>query len=143
MRRWFSRGALVLVPLAFLTIAAFVIFKATQLANDDPHAITLPTNLTTIAVFPFEVRGSSDYFYLGEGMVDLLGAKLNGAGELRSVDSRALLSYLRRKDLRLDTPAKAREVARHFNAAYYIQGEILEAGGRLSLNATLYDAAKA
>ena len=40
--------------------------------------------------------GSDDIAYLGEGMVNLLGTKLDGAGDLRSVDSRALLGAINR-----------------------------------------------
>ncbi|MCI0403392.1 MAG: hypothetical protein L0212_07705 [Acidobacteria bacterium] len=42
-----------------------------------------------IAVFPFSVRGGSEFAYLGEGMVDLLSTKPDGAGHYRTVDPRA------------------------------------------------------
>jgi tetratricopeptide (TPR) repeat protein len=95
-------------------------------------------SLTAVAVFPFSVRGSAESEYLGEGMVDLLSAKLDGAGALRSVDPRALLSYLARDGGSAADPEKGRAVAEHFGAGLYILGNILEAGGRLQLSASLY-----
>jgi DNA-binding SARP family transcriptional activator len=89
----------------------------------------------TIAVLPFAVRGDARYAYLGEGMVDLLGTKLDGAGDVRIVDPHALLRFLAREDQGRGEP---REVAQQFGAARYLTGSILEAGGRLQVSATLY-----
>jgi len=89
----------------------------------------------TIAVLPFAVRGDARYAYLGEGMVDLLGTKLDGAGDVRIVDPHALLRFLAREDQGGGEP---REVAEQFGAARYLTGSLLEAGGRLQVSATLY-----
>ncbi|MBA3318007.1 MAG: tetratricopeptide repeat protein [Gemmatimonadales bacterium] len=95
----------------------------------------------TIAVLPFAVRGDPRFGYLGEGMVDLLATKLDGAGAIRAVDPRALLHFLRRTGLSTaDTvgPAGGRAVAEHFRAGHYLLGSIVEAGGRLEATASLY-----
>src|SRR6185437_13318409 len=42
-----------------------------------------------IAVLPFTVRGGEAVHYLGDGIVSLLGAALDGADGLRPVDARA------------------------------------------------------
>ena len=55
---------------------------------------TLTTSVATIAVLPFAVRGDARLAYLSEGMVDLLATKLDGAGDIRTVDPRALLRAL-------------------------------------------------
>ena len=89
----------------------------------------------TIAVLPFAVRGDARYAYLSEGMVDLLGTKLDGAGDVRIVDPHALLRFLAREDQGGGEP---REVAEQFGAARYLTGSLLEAGGRLQVTATLY-----
>jgi len=89
----------------------------------------------TIAVLPFAVRGDARYAYLSEGMVDLLGTKLDGAGDVRIVDPHVLLRFLAREGQGGGEP---REVAEQFGAARYLTGSLLEAGGRLQVTATLY-----
>ncbi len=92
---------------------------------------------TVIAVLPFSVRGDARYAYLGEGMVDLLATKLDGAGAVRTVDPRALLRFVQRDDSNVpgQTP---RSVAQHFGAGRYLMGSIVEAGGRLQAAITIY-----
>lgn len=93
-----------------------------------PHPASSPM---TIAVLPFSVRGDPRFSYLGEGMVELLATKLDGAGALRTVDPRAILR----------APAsEGRALAERFGAGRYLAGAIVEAGGRLRASATLYDA---
>jgi serine/threonine-protein kinase len=93
----------------------------------------------TIAVLPFAVRGDASVAYLGEGMVDLLATKLDGAGEIRTVDPRALLHALAQESGPVDGPA----VARRFGAGRYLEGTIVEAGGRLEATASLYGTGRA
>jgi tetratricopeptide (TPR) repeat protein len=88
---------------------------------------------------PFTVRGTEELAYLGEGMVNLLGTKLDGAGDLRSVDSRALLGRVERATSGELDPDEAAEIARAFGAGLYVQGEVVEAGDRLRIDAVLYD----
>ncbi len=91
------------------------------------------------AIFPFNVRGAPDYSYLEEGMMDLLYTNLNSAGDLRSVDPRALLNQiklLRKTEVTID---EAEKIARFFGAGYFILGSLFAAEGRLRLSATLYD----
>ena len=102
-----------------------------------PHPVeTAPAgSATTIAVLPFSVRGDARFAYLGEGMVDLLATKLDGAGEIRTVDPRALLHALAHDGAAAESgPA----VARRFGAGRYLEGSIVEAGGRLQATASLY-----
>lgn len=95
----------------------------------------------TVAVLPFTIRGDGRLAYLGEGMVDLLATKLDGAGAVRAVDPRALLHFLSRSGL---SPADAagphggRTVAAHFDAGHYLLGSVVEAAGRLQATASLY-----
>jgi serine/threonine-protein kinase len=90
---------------------------------------TAPASPATIAVLPFAVRGDARFAYLGEGMVDLLATKLDGAGEIRTVDPRALLAAL----------ARDADAARRLGAGRTLSGSIVEAAGRLQATATLYD----
>ncbi|HEY7530124.1 MAG TPA: adenylate/guanylate cyclase domain-containing protein [Gemmatimonadota bacterium] len=94
---------------------------------------------SVVAAMPFTVRGSAELAYLGEGMVNLLGRKLDGAGDLRAVDSRALLGRVERSGLRDLDPPEAAEIARGFGAGLFVLGEIVEAGDRLRIDAVLYD----
>ena len=94
---------------------------------------------SVIAPMPFTMRGSGEMEYLGEGMVNLLGTKLDGAGDLRTVDSRALLGRIERSGAGELDPEEAAEIARSFGAGLFVLGEIVEAGDRLRIDAGLYD----
>ena len=86
------------------------------------------------------MRGGEEVSYLGEGMVDLLSPLLDGAGDLRSVDPRALLSFIKRQGGGLLDPERGRDIAEQFGAGLYLLGNIVEVGGQLRISASLYDA---
>ncbi len=91
-----------------------------------------------IAVLPFSVRGGEEYAYLHEGLVDLLSTKLDGAGDLRTVDPQALLNAVEVEVDESIDPAAAQRIARQFGAGRYVTGNVVEAGGRISVRASLY-----
>jgi tetratricopeptide (TPR) repeat protein len=99
----------------------------------------VPMSPSTIAVLPFAVRGSERFGYLGEGMVDLMSTKLDGAGELRSVDANVVLGNLARTTGGGVAPDRARALAERLGAGLFVLGNIMEAGGRLQINASLYE----
>jgi len=112
-----------------------------------PDETTTPAAArSVIAVLPFIVRGNREYTYLAEGLVDLLSTTLDGAGEVRTVDPRALLGYIAREheqrgsDRMHFDPAQACGIAERFGAGSFVLGSVIEAGGRLRICATLYDA---
>ncbi len=91
-----------------------------------------------IAVVPFLVHGNRELGYLSEGIVDLLTSKLRCAGELRCVDPHALLSLqTRAADKTLDL-GRARTLARKLEAGLFVFGNVVEAGGRLHIDASMY-----
>ncbi|HET8650479.1 MAG TPA: BTAD domain-containing putative transcriptional regulator [Gemmatimonadales bacterium] len=96
-----------------------------------------------IAVLPFTVRGSPELQYLGDGMVDLLSTHLDGAGDLRTVEPRALLAWLAHEaaDRDSDFASVRSRLMERFGADHLVSGTLVEAGGRLQLTATLSDAA--
>jgi DNA-binding SARP family transcriptional activator/TolB-like protein len=94
-----------------------------------------PLDLTRVVVLPFSVRGDARLAYLKEGMVDLLATKLDGAGEIRTVDHRSVLRFLSHDQ---EAPTSGPAVAAHFEAGSYLEGSIVEAGGRLQAGASLY-----
>jgi tetratricopeptide (TPR) repeat protein len=125
------------VALAFglvilLLIGALAIWKL-------PHrgVVLAPTRL---AVFPFSVRGETGFGYLGEGIVDLLARNLDGAGDLRTVDPGTVLSALGRTGDRSADMQRYRAVARRVGAGLYLLGSVNAIGGRLRMQAGLYQA---
>lgn len=99
------------------------------------------TTAGLIAVLPFTVRGNPELHYLAEGMVDLLSTQLDGAGDLRTVEPRALLAWLARGGggRELDDSAVRTGLLARFGADHLVSGTLVEAGGRLQLTATLID----
>lgn len=95
---------------------------------------------TGVVILPFAVQGSPDVAYLGEGLVSLLGTKLDGAGDLQTVDSRAVMHAVERQGLEPGDAVSGSRAAAEFGSRYYIVGNIVEAGGRMQLAAALYDA---
>ena len=95
-----------------------------------------------VAVFPFRIRGNPQLTYLGDGMVSLLGRSLDQAGDLRSVDARAVLSMLEQLGKAPLDPERAAAIAARLGAGRYILGDIIEVGGRLRYDAAAYDATR-
>lgn len=91
-----------------------------------------------IAVFPFAVRGGQELTYLGDGIVSLLSTKLDGAGPLRSVDPRALLSRLAETGQIGGDPEAAAVQARELGAGRLVLGDVVQGGDRIRVNASLY-----
>jgi len=90
-----------------------------------------------IVVLPFSYRGSEEHAYLGEGMVDLLSYSLDGVREVRMVTPRAVFSVLRQYDPHASDPHLGATVARHLDAARFVEGEIVESSGQLRISARL------
>jgi tetratricopeptide (TPR) repeat protein len=131
LRRPRSRGLILGVLILLGLAAAYGLVRSKR-------AGAPALNPSTLAILPFTVRGP-DTLQLGEGMVTLLSTKMDGAGDLRTVDGRALLSYLEQEKLTVLDPARARRVAQHFSAGMFILGEIVALGPRLQVTARLYD----
>jgi tetratricopeptide (TPR) repeat protein len=91
-----------------------------------------------IAVFPFSVRGDETLDYLGEGMVDLLHASFDGAGELRGINPARLLREMEGGPELLD-PDQAGRIARNLHAGSYVSGSVIRLGSELRITATLYE----
>jgi tetratricopeptide (TPR) repeat protein len=98
-----------------------------------------PLSANVIAVVPFTVRGSPELDYLGEGIVDLMSAKLDGAGPLTAVSPRAIISLINETGVDVSDPAAGRRVARQLRAGRYVTGDVLELAGQITLTAYLHD----
>ena len=91
-----------------------------------------------VAVLPFEVRGSPEFAYLGEGLMDLVSAKLDGAGNLKAADPRAVIGLSASHGGDPSAPPDARAIASELGAGRYVTGDLLEVGGRIRLTAFLH-----
>lgn len=89
-----------------------------------------------VAVLPFAVYGRGEMAYLREGMVDLLTTKLDGAGDLRSVDARALLASL--GSSAATGPGAGGDAAARLGAKLFVMGSVVDAGPHVQLRAALY-----
>jgi tetratricopeptide (TPR) repeat protein len=103
----------------------------------DPAAAMSPAG-TVVAVVPFGVQGSDEITYLGNGLVNLLSTKLDGAGDLRTVDPHAVIQTVERDGLEPGSSETGRRIANGFGAGHFIVGDVFEAGGRIQITASLY-----
>ena len=92
-----------------------------------------------VAVLPFTVHGSGDLAYLGDGMVNLLGTSLDGAGDLHTVDPRTLLGTLARGRSGPLDPEAGAALATNLGAGLYVLGDIVKVGDSLHIEASLYE----
>jgi tRNA A-37 threonylcarbamoyl transferase component Bud32/TolB-like protein len=132
-RRW-AAGAVVAALLAVVTWTA-----NRALGGGGADTAAAENARDVIAVLPFTVRGAPELAYLSEGLVDLIGGKLDGAGPLRVIDPRAVVGRLgARAPETLDVGASA-QVAAALGAGRFITGQLVGLPGRVNLSARLHD----
>ncbi len=90
-----------------------------------------------LAVCPFIVRGARDLEYLHEGMIDLLSSALDGAGDLRTVDPRAVLAAPT-ADINASGGGDADSLAISVGAGLLVTGSVVRAGEQIRVSATLH-----
>jgi tetratricopeptide (TPR) repeat protein len=91
-----------------------------------------------VAILPFTVTGSPELAYLSEGLIHLVGGRLDGAGPIRIVDPRAVLGQARDLDLATLDLAGSAELAATVGAGRFVTGQVVGLPDRLSLSARLY-----
>jgi DNA-binding SARP family transcriptional activator/tetratricopeptide (TPR) repeat protein len=94
---------------------------------------------SVVAVMPFSVQGRPALEHLGDGLADLLSSRLDGAGTLRSVDSRVILKAAQADFGRAIDQRTARTLARRLDARFFVVGSVVEIAGRLRIAAYLFD----
>jgi serine/threonine-protein kinase len=130
-----------LLPLLLASGASWAIWMSVREKLGAAAPVTTMSSMR-VAVFPFTVRAAPNEAYLGEAAMDLLSGAINGVGELRRVDPRALMGRVRRDaeaqidDVHTDD---ARRISAAFGAGRYVLGTATLLGNRLHLGATLYD----
>ena len=93
---------------------------------------------TTIAIFPFDVSGDEREWE--EGMVYLLFAGLDGAGDLRVADPYLLLSRVTEEGGATPiSPSDAASIARSLDADAYLRGTVVRSGESYRATASLYE----
>jgi DNA-binding SARP family transcriptional activator len=92
-----------------------------------------------IAVLPFSVRGGESVKYLGEGIVNLLGTALDGAGTLRPVDTRATFAAVAEAGGSVPDAQRAERVATRLGAGMFVLGDVVETGGTIHIEAAVYN----
>ena len=123
---------------ALAAVAVIAVVVGWRALRSGPGATS--SGAPTIAVLPFEVRGSRDLDYLREGMSDLLSIGLDGVAGLRSADPRHVFTVARRETGKGASPAQAAtRVADQVGAELYVTGSVVEAAGRIMLTGTLYE----
>ncbi len=123
-------GAAIVLAIAVAVSAYFNFFRV-----ESTEAVF---NESMIAVMPFVVRDQGDLQYLAEGMVDLLSVKLDGAGNIRTVDPNALLGVISNDDLQIATPSEALAVSRSLGAGRAIVGNVTQLGTNIQISASMY-----
>lgn len=91
-----------------------------------------------VVVLPFEYSGAPGYAYLSGGVVDLISRKVDGIPGLRAADPNALRAQLHGLEHGRVGLDEALRVTNRLQARAFVLGSILEAGGRLTIDATLY-----
>lgn len=133
---------------ALLAIAVLVGVATTAVVTGDRRsrsAMAGPAaDFIRISVLPFEVRGDEEEIgYLRHGMAELLARKLDGVGPIRAVEGRRVRAVLDDRtgssDL-AEAPLAAVTPEDELPADYRLAGSVVEAGGRLQLQAALYGA---
>jgi serine/threonine-protein kinase len=93
-----------------------------------------------LAVLPFSVPAAGQFDYLVEGMVDLLSRNLNGVGAQVTVDPGRVVSALDSGEKRgVQDAERGLVIARRLGAGRYILGSVHAAGGKLRIQAQLYE----
>lgn len=92
-----------------------------------------------LAVLPFEVEGDEQELW-SEGMVDLLSMTMDGAGGLRVIDPRVVVS--RWDDAALAPGLASRlELGRRAEASFVVTGAVQAADGQVRISASVYETA--
>jgi tetratricopeptide (TPR) repeat protein len=121
-----------------VTVAALAAVWFSVRAPDSPgDAADMGTD-DVLAVLPFTVTGSPELDYLSEGLIHLVGGRLDGAGTLRTVDPRAVLGQGPEADLASLDLEGSSELAATVGAGRFVTGQVVGLPDRLSLSARLY-----
>ena len=118
---------------AILALATFFVLTNIIFTRDEQAA----SSPYLVAILPFAVQGSTEIHYLRNGMVNLLGERLNRVGSLTTVPLARVLDIDQGQGGNRQT-RRHKEIARQLGAEFYVTGSVVEAGGQLSFAAVLH-----
>ncbi|MDX1579387.1 MAG: hypothetical protein R3266_12950, partial [Gemmatimonadota bacterium] len=132
-------GGVVAFSLLFGLAGLFVLLRSPASPFAPEMAIAVEAD-PAIAVLPFTVQGES-VSELREGMVELLGTNLDGAGGLRTIDSRTVMARFREHVRDGDDPdfETARRIASAAGARYLLTGSAVAIGAGVRMSAQIHD----
>ncbi|CAN5139998.1 hypothetical protein BH24GEM2_BH24GEM2_04990 [soil metagenome] len=119
-------------------LLALLVYGGIRIGRGSDPIPARDLRLERVAVLPFNVRGDARLAYLGPGMADLLAGRLDGAGNVQTVDPTTLIGFLAQHDANLSDHDRGQAVARRFGAGWYVLGSVVGAGGSLQLRASLF-----
>ena len=127
-------------PRSRMAIVAAIIVLALAAAGfiwwrGQPEPLALDSGV--VAVLPFRVSGADPTY--GEGMVDLLAAKLTGEGGPRASDPQSSVSAWKRAGGQNLPRERALDVARVLGAGKLLTGSIVGTPNQLTLTASITD----
>lgn len=132
-RSAFNRAAIALALLAVI-VASYLAYRGLGRRSTGRDF-----SLDRIAVLPFSYQGGEEYAqFANEGVVHLLTAALDGAGEMRVVDPHTVLPAADWEGAGSLDSERAVRIAARFGAGRYVMGNVAEAGGSLRITAWLY-----
>jgi DNA-binding SARP family transcriptional activator/tetratricopeptide (TPR) repeat protein len=138
LRRLASRryAAFSLPMLVALALGAVLISR--KLPRAPPPAAPAESVGSYVAVFPFAVHGDAPQ--LGAAIAGLLASAMDAAGDLRTVDTHALMAAVGTERIAAVSPALAVRLADRFGATRFILGDVVETGSQVTVTAALYSA---
>lgn len=129
---WPRRTAVVALVLVLSAVTGTVILRGRDRRNVAPP-------VKTVAVLPFTLRAGAPLYFLHDGMVDLLSAKLDGTAGFHVIDPRSVVAATAGQDSTRAPGAEASaRIARRLGAGWYISGDVTEVAGRVQLNGELH-----
>lgn len=126
-------GLILLVVLLLVTIYWALLWKSNPSDYD-----STPREGTMVAVLPFSVKGNEKLNYLGEGMVDLISAKLDGMPGFKALDPNIVIANTRSKTLSNRSPEELLKLAQHWGAGSIILGNIIQIGKDIRIRISVY-----
>ena len=126
------------IPVAVISFLLLAFFVYTQFSTADNN-ISRKGNNNSITIFPFEVKGSNDLQYLGEGMVDLITTKLDDITEISAIDPNVVFNELKATGNAQPPLDKAIELSSGFGAGRFVLGNIVVLNDQLQVKASKYD----
>jgi len=128
------------VAVSLLIVGAALWFVVRDRGHSLGPDAALASAAPGIAILPFSVN-DAELARWREGMVDLLATNLDGAGGLRSIDSRTVLARWRERVGERGTPdlATSLEVAQLAGGRYALVGSVVSSGSNMRVLADVYD----